>query len=107
MALQTLQAWITRQDTKIVTDYPAWVRIYADAASQSADSARLITEDPTAGSGVLLEVLTAAGALTIVLSPTCTLFHSTGSANLPVTVTNKDTVSRTISVIITTVPIEG
>lgn len=92
---------------KISTDYPAWVRIYADAASQSADSARAITVDPTSGSGVLLEVLTAAGALEIVLSPTATLFHSSGSADLPVTITNKDTVSRTIAVIITTVPIEG
>lgn len=92
---------------KISTDYPAWVRVYADAASQSADSARLITEDPTSGSGVLLEVLTTSGALTIVLSPTAILFHSSGSADLPVTVTNKDSVSRTIAVIITTVPIEG
>lgn len=92
---------------KISTDYPAWVRVYADSASQTADSARLITTDPTAGAGVLLEVLTAAGALEIVLSPAAVLFHSSGSANLPVTITNKDSVSRTITAIITTVPVEG
>jgi hypothetical protein len=92
---------------KISTDYPAWVRVYSSTDAQTADATRLITVDPTSGSGVLLEVLTATGALEIILSPTAVLFSEDGTVNLPLTVTNKDTVSRTITVIITTVPIEG
>lgn len=92
---------------KISTSHPAWVRVYASTEAQTADAARLITTDPTAGTGVLLEVLTSAGALTIVLSPTAVLFSDDGTAYLPVSITNKDSVSREITVIITTVPIEG
>ena len=89
---------------KISTNYPAWVRVYASATAQSADAAREITVDPVAGSGVLLEVLTSGE---IILSPTAVLFSASGVSALPVTITNKDTVSRAITAIITTVPIEG
>jgi hypothetical protein len=93
----------------IQTDHPAWVRIYASAAAQSADSARLVTIDPTAGSGVLLDVLTSGSALTIVLSPPLILFSSDGSSpvSLPITIVNEDTSTETITVTLTTVPFEG
>lgn len=92
---------------KISTNYPAWVRVYASVDAQTADATRTIDLDPASGSGVLLEVLTAAGALEIVLSPTATLFSADGTDNLPVSITNKDSVSRAITAIITTVPVEG
>lgn len=92
---------------KISTNYPAWVRIYTSTEAQTADAERDINTDPASGSGVLLEVLTAIDALEIVLSPTATLFSADGIVNLPVTITNKDSISRAITVIITTVPFEG
>jgi hypothetical protein len=91
----------------IITDYPAWVRVYSNTDAQTADASRPITTDPVSGTGVLLEVVTAAGALEIILSPTAVLVSSDGSINLPVTITNKDSVTRTITVTITTVPVEG
>jgi hypothetical protein len=91
----------------ITTNVPAWVRIYASVAAQTADSSRLITVDPVAGSGVLLEVLTTADALSIDLSPVAILYSATGDTTLPITVTNKDTSSQAVSVTITAVPIEG
>ena len=42
----------------------AWVTIYCDAASRTADASRLITEDPDPGSGVI-----ATGPDTILFSP--------------------------------------
>ncbi len=92
---------------KITTDYPAWVRVYSSTDAQTADASRPITTDPEAGAGVLLEVLTATGALTINLSPTAVLFSATGETTIPITVTNKDTETRSITVTVTTVPLEG
>ncbi len=94
---------------KIETDYPAWVRVYATAAAQSADAARAMTTDPLPGSGVLLEVYTVTGALSINLSPAahCYSLETSPGTTLTVTVTNKDTTTRTITVTLTIVPLEG
>ena len=94
---------------KIATDYPAWVRIYSSVAAQSADASRPSTTDPTAGSGVLLEVITVSGNLTINLSPAAMAYSLEASpgTTLPITVTNNDSVSRAITVTATLVPIEG
>ena len=46
----------------------AWVTIYCDAASRTADASRLITEDPDPGSGVIAEAVTT-GPDTILFSP--------------------------------------
>ena len=94
---------------KLETDYPCWVRVYSSAAAQSADSARARTTDPTAGSGVLLEVITVAGTLAVGLSPAAMAYslESTPGTTLHITVTNDDTVSRAITVTVTLVPIEG
>jgi len=94
---------------RIATDYPAWVRIYASEAARTADAAREQTTDPTAGSGVLLDVATVAGALSIDLSPAVFLasLESSPATYLPITVTNNDTGSRAITVTVTLIPTEG
>ena len=94
---------------KIETDYPAWVRIYSTIAAQTADVARDILTDPLPGSGVLLEVYTVSGALTINLSPAahCYNLETSPGTTIPITVTNKDSTTRVIVVTLTVVPIEG
>jgi hypothetical protein len=94
---------------KLATDYPAWVRIYASAADQSADASRAITTDPTAGTGVLLEVVTTAGALSVDLSPAviASSLESSPGTTLHFTITNKDSVTRTIATTVTLIPVEG
>ena len=42
----------------IETSHAAWVTLYSDTASRTADSSRNETTDPVAGSGVLAEVIT-------------------------------------------------
>jgi hypothetical protein len=58
----------------ISTDAPAWVSFYSSAAAREADGSRPISQDPAAGSGVLLDLATTAGALTITAPPGGTYF---------------------------------
>jgi hypothetical protein len=54
---------------KIQTSAAAWVRLYSTAAYRTADAGRLITEDPEGEHGLIGEVLTDAGNLTLDLDP--------------------------------------
>lgn len=54
---------------KIKTDRPARVRVYPTAAMRDADSARSIGTKPVGNHGRLLEVVTTANLLELVLSP--------------------------------------
>jgi hypothetical protein len=94
---------------KLATDYPAWVRIYASDAARTADASRTRTTDPEAGSGVLLEVITVSGELTVALSPAAIAYNleAVPETSLPIAVTNDDSESREITVTVTYVPIEG
>ncbi len=91
---------------KVETDYPAWVRLYTLGSWRTADASRPITDDPIAGEGVVLDVLTEAGNLTIYTEP-APIFVNTDVVT-PYTgylaVTNKDYVSRAITVTITYLP---
>ena len=53
---------------KVETSAAAWVTIYCDAASRTADASRLITQDPDPGSGVIAEAVTT-GPDTVLFSP--------------------------------------
>ena len=52
---------------KITTNYAAWVTVYTDVGSRTADASRAETTDPLPGSGVIAEVITS-GATTQILS---------------------------------------
>ena len=60
----------------ISTDAPAWVSFYSSAAGREADGSRPITQDPAAGSGVLLDLATTTAALTITAPAGGTYFSS-------------------------------
>ena len=93
---------------KIQTSAAAWVRIYTDAASRSADSARAEGTDPTPGSGVIAEVITT-GAQTILISPGAIGFNNESSPTtaIELAVTNKSGGTTTITVTLTAVKLEG
>ena len=52
----------------ITTDKAAWVRIYSNGATRTADASRLEVTDPTPDAGVIAEVITT-GAETVLMSP--------------------------------------
>jgi hypothetical protein len=93
---------------KIQTSAAAWVRIYTDIASRTADASRVEGADPTPGSGVVAEVITT-GAQTILISPGALGFsnESSPNTNIQLAVTNKSGGTTTITVTLTAVQLEA
>lgn len=89
----------------IETSAAAWVTVYASQATRTADAARTETTDPTAGSGVLAEVITT-GAQTVLLTPGATYFNveSTPTSDLYLKVVNKSGASAAITATLSVVP---
>ena len=94
---------------KITTDHPAWVRVYTDGASRTADSSRSQGTDPTAGSGVIAEAITSASPQTVLVSPGTIGFsnETSPSTNIELAVTNLSGATRTITVTLTIVQLEA
>lgn len=92
----------------IQTDKAAWVRIYANAASRSADSSRLETSDPAPDAGVIAEVITS-GAETVLVSPGVIGYNleSTPTTTIPCRVTNKSGSTGTVQVTLTVLQLEA
>jgi hypothetical protein len=93
---------------KIQTSAAAWVRIYTDTTSRTADATRVEGADPTPGSGVVAEVITT-GAQTILISPGALGFsnEATPNTNIQLAVTNKSGSTTTITVTLTAVQLEA
>ena len=74
----------------ITTDRAAWVRIYANGATRSADNSRGEGTDPTPDAGIIAEVITT-GAETVIVSPGVIGFNLEASptTSIPCRVTNK------------------
>lgn len=74
----------------ITTDRAAWVRIYANGATRTADNSRGEGTDPTPDAGVIAEVITT-GAETVIVSPGVIGFNLEASptTTIPCRVTNK------------------
>ena len=67
----------------ISTDDPAWVSFYSSASAREADGSRPITQDPAPGSGVLLDLVTTASALTVTAPTGGTYFSIETAAAAP------------------------
>jgi len=90
---------------KIQTNVEAWVRIYTDTTSRTADASRLITDDPAPDAGVIAEAITSSGNLTIKMSPGVIGWLETGSA-IPIAVTNLSGTASVLEVTLTVVELE-
>jgi hypothetical protein len=95
--------------SKVQTSHAAWVRIYSDSTSRTNDAARTEGNDPLPGSGVIAEVITTASSLTQLITPGVIGFNNDVPTTTTVylSVTNKDTVSRTIDVTLTLLQLES
>jgi hypothetical protein len=93
----------------MVVEHQAWVRIYTDTASRTADASRAEGVDPTPGSGVIAEVITTAAPQTILISPGTIGFNNESSptTSIPIAVTNKSGTTRTITVTLTVLQLEA
>lgn len=92
----------------IQTDKAAWVRIYANGTSRTADASRVETSDPAPDAGVIAEVITS-GAETVLISPGVMGYNmeSTPTTNIPCRVTNKSGSAGTVQVTLTVLQLEA
>jgi hypothetical protein len=93
---------------KIQTSAAAWVTLYCDDDTRTADLTRLETTDPTPGSGVIAEVITT-GAETILMTPGVMGFNNdvTPGANIYAKVVNKSGTTQAITVTLTLLQLEA
>ena len=94
---------------KIQTSAAAWVTLYTDTASRTADSSRLETQEPAPGSGVLAEIITT-GPTTQILTPGVFGFNNdpTINSNVYAKVVSKEASGTTIhTVTLTYVQLEA
>lgn len=84
---------------KVTTNVSAWVRLYTDSASRSADSSRPESDDPQSGSGLVLECFTT-GTTPILISPSVVGYNSEipTTSTIPIRVTNKHTASSAVTI---------
>ena len=82
---------------KVETSAAAWVTLYTDTASRTADAGRALTNDPLPGSGVLAEVITTGNA-TQLITPGVIGFNSAGSNATYAKVVNGSGSTQSISV---------
>jgi len=90
---------------KIQTSDAAWVRLYVDTASRTADASRTQTEDPTPDAGVIAEVITT-GAETVKLGPGIMGWLETGN-QIPVAITNLSGATNNVTTTLTILQLEA
>lgn len=92
---------------KVTTSTNAWVRLYSNTATQTADAARSIFNDPQPGSGVMVEVIST-GANIILVSPAAVGWNDSSPVSnaIPVSITNLSSVSSNITVTFTYLGLE-
>ena len=92
----------------IQVDRAAWVRIYTDTASRTADASRAEGVDPAPGAGVIAEVITT-GSQTILMSPGVLGWNNEGvpTTDVQIAVKNKSGSTSTVTVTITAIKIEA
>jgi len=93
---------------KIETNIAAWVTLYVDAASRTADAARVETADPTPGSGVIAEVITS-GAATQLITPGTIGFNNDSpiASAVYIKAVNKSGLTNDLTVTLTYVKLEA
>lgn len=89
----------------IQTDKAAWVRIYVNTASRTADASRLETSDPLPDAGVIAEVITT-GPETILISPGVFGYNTDGTTTIRCAVKNKSGSTDTVTVSLTLLQLE-
>ena len=89
----------------IETSHAAWVTLYSDTTSRTADSSRNETTDPVAGSGVLAEVITS-GSTTQLITPASVCFNSAGANTTYLKIVNKSGGTANVQVTLTYVSLE-
>lgn len=90
---------------KIQTSHAAWVRLYVDTASRTADASRTQTQDPDPDAGLIAEVITT-GAETVKLGPGIMGWLDSGN-QIPIAVTNLSGSTNNVTTTLTLLQLEA
>ncbi len=91
---------------KVSTTHAAWVTLYTDTGSRTADASRQINVDPLPGSGVLSEVITTGNQVQLI-TPGTICFNSAGTGITYTKIVNKSGSTANITVTLTYIVLEG
>lgn len=93
---------------KVETSHAAWVRIYVDSASRTADASRLQSEDPLPGAGIVAELIST-GAETVLFTPAVYGFNNDNpvDTDIYVAITNLSGSTNTVIATMTVVQAES
>ena len=91
---------------KVSTSHAAWVTLYSDTGSRTADASRGINVDPLPGSGVLSEVITTGNQVQLI-TPGTVCFNSAGTGTTYAKIVNKSGSTANITVTLTYVVLES
>jgi hypothetical protein len=95
---------------KVEISNAAWVTIYTDTSSRTADASRSSSTDPSPGSGVIAEVLTTtSGNSTFIFSPGVIGWNNevTPETNIYAKVVNNGSTTSNITVTLTVLQLEA
>ena len=90
---------------KIDTSHAAWVTLYSSTLARTNDAGRLETTDPTPGSGVLSEVITA-GNVAQLITPATVCFNESGATTTYAKIVNKSGSTANVQVTLTYLQLE-
>ena len=90
---------------KIQTSHAAWVTLYSSTTARTNDAGRLETTDPTPGSGVLSEVITA-GNVAQLITPATVCFNEAAAATTYAKIVNKSRSTANVQVTLTYLQLE-
>lgn len=92
----------------IEVDQAAWVTVYCSQTARTSDVARLETEDPDPGSGVLAEIITT-GPQQVIVTPAVNYFNfeTVPADELYIKVENKSGSVNTITTTLLVLPLES
>ena len=92
----------------IEVDQAAWVTVYCSQTARTSDVARLETEDPDPGSGVLAEIITT-GPQQVIVTPAVNYFNfeAVPADELYIKVENKSGSVNTITTTLSVLPLES
>ena len=90
---------------KINSSHEAWVRVYVDAASRTADTTRSEGQDPNPGSGLIAEIRTSGNDQTILVTPGAFGFINDNTNNIYLSVVNRSGNQQAITVTLTLIQI--
>ena len=89
--------------SRLTTNIPARIRLYADTATRDADVGRAVGTTPTGNHGLIFEIVTSS-ILDYYISPAVTAYVS--SSNVPVNITNLSASSASVIINLTTTILE-